>query len=113
MRSALFISVTLLLGAVPLSADQPAATPPASSQIGALGQQPSDRYSRLFELRAALKQMQTESGQKAPRKKVVCGMTVIEADPSLDPKMGVTPPKETGLRHRIRGIEPTVCNPSK
>jgi hypothetical protein len=40
-------------------------------------------------------------------------MTVIEADPSLDPKMGVTPPKETGLRHRIRGIEPTVCNPSK
>ena len=42
--------------------------------------------------------------------KVVCGMTIIEADPYFDQKMKVTPPKAGNVRYVIRAVDPAVCN---
>lgn len=41
---------------------------------------------------------------------VICGMTVIPADPKIDPKMALKP-KDTGTKYTLKVIEPTVCKP--
>ena len=40
-------------------------------------------------------------------------MTMIEADPSFDQKMKVTPPKDPNVRYTIRAVDPPICNPTK
>ena len=40
--------------------------------------------------------------------KVVCGMTIVPADPKIDPGMAQKP-KETGVRYTLKAVEPTVC----
>jgi len=44
-----------------------------------------------------------------PSSTVVCGMTVIAADPGIDPKI-VHPVPEDAANYKIRRIEPPVCN---
>ena len=39
---------------------------------------------------------------------VVCGMTLIPADPKVDPKMKVPAP-DRGVAYRMRVVPPTVC----
>lgn len=112
MRNALFISMTLLAGSMPVSADQAAVNPQSPARFGALrAAQSSNPYSKLFEARGALKQAVQQELTKAgsPKTRIVCGMTIIEADPSIDPKMAVAPPKDEKLRHTIRAIEPPMC----
>jgi hypothetical protein len=56
-----------------------------------------------------LKQVQRRHGSLAPPKeKIVCGMRVIEADPSIDPKMVMRTPE--GLDARIVRLTPPVCH---
>jgi hypothetical protein len=120
MRHAiLIVSMTLLTGAIPLSADQQAVVPSANAKIGALrNAQTSSPYSKLFEVRSALTQAVQQESQKAapttsaPKKRIVCGMTIIEVGPELDPKMAIAPPKDQSVRYTIRAIEPPVCNAS-
>ena len=108
MLNALFISITLLAGAVPVFADQ-APNPSRAAPFGTLRPQASNPYSRLFEVREALKQAQQQAMQGAPKKTIVCGMTIIEADPFFDQKMKVTPPKDPNVRYTIRAVPPPVC----
>jgi hypothetical protein len=108
MRNALFISLTLLTVAIPVHGDQPAASPQSTTQFGAL--RPSQNpYAKLFEVRDALKQAQQQVAPSAPKKTIVCGMTIIEADPFFDQKMKVTPPKDPNVRYTIRAVEPSIC----
>ena len=59
----------------------------------------------------ALKQaVQRESQKNESKSKIVCGMTIIEADPYFDQKMKVTPPKDANVRYTIRAVDPAVCN---
>lgn len=109
MRNALFIALTLLASAIPLNADQPAATPQSTAQFGALRRPQKNPYDRLFEAREALKQAQPDAAKDAPKKRVVCGTTIIEADPFFDQKMKVTPPKDANVRYTIRAVPPPVC----
>ena len=110
MRRALLISLTLLAGAVPLSADQPTAAPPSTARFGAQRPSPNNPYAKLFEARENLKQvLQQQVAQAAPKKKIVCGTTIIEADPFFDQKMKVTPPKDPSVRYTIRAVEPPIC----
>jgi hypothetical protein len=44
----------------------------------------------------------------APKPSVVCGMTVIPADPAIDPKIRVAPP-DNGVKFAMKVVEPTVC----
>ena len=110
MRHALFISLTLLAGAVPVNADQPTATPPSTARFGAQRPSPNNPYATLFEARENLKQaLQQQVAQAAPKKKILCGTTIIEADPFFDQKMKVTPPKDPNVRYTIRAVDPPIC----
>jgi hypothetical protein len=117
MRHAiLIVSMALLTGAIPLSADQQPVVRSAKAQLGALRRaEQSNAYRKLFEVRDALHQA-TEQAAKtatpAPKKKIVCGMTVIEVGPALDPKMALEPKKDPGVTYTIRAIDPPVCNAS-
>ena len=112
MRHALFISLTLLASAIPLSADQTSAAPRSTAPSGALLLRQNNPYAKLFEAREAVKPAQqqvAQAAQAAPKKKTVCGMTIIEADPLFDQKMKVTPPKDPHVRYTIRAVEPPIC----
>ena len=116
MRKALFISSTVLASAIPVYADQPTITPQSTAQFGALRPSQTNPYASLFEAREALKQAlqdATKNAPKAPKKSVVCGMTIIEADPFFDQKMKVTPPKDANVRYTIRAVDPAACNPAR
>lgn len=110
MRKVLAIAVTVLAGAVTLSADQPV-NPQANAKFGALRRTPpASPYEKLFELRGALNNAVEQSQPApAPKSRVVCGMTVIEVDPAIDPKIGVTPPGDEKTRYTIRAVEPPIC----
>jgi hypothetical protein len=45
----------------------------------------------------------------APQSRIVCGMTVIQADPQVDPKMVIRAP-ENGPDQKIVRIEPPACH---
>ena len=113
MRIAALITLALLAAAVPAAADQAPVSPNSTTTFGALRPAPaSDPYGRLFAAQQALKQAAAKASAPlaaAPKTRVVCGMTVIEVGPALDPKMGVTPPKDAGVRYTIRAIEPPIC----
>ena len=115
MRTAFLFSIGLFLGALPVSADQAPVNPQATALLGALRHaQSSNPYARLFEAREALTQaVQSESQKNESKTKLVCGMTIIEADPYFDQKMKVTPPKDDNVRYTIRAVDPAVCNPSR
>jgi hypothetical protein len=39
---------------------------------------------------------------------VVCGMTIIPADPTVDPRIRLTPPP-SNTRHTMRMVPPSIC----
>ena len=45
---------------------------------------------------------------QAARPSVVCGMTVVPADPAIDPKIRVAP-RDNGVKFAMTVVEPTVC----
>ena len=48
-------------------------------------------------------------GTEAPGKlRVVCGLTIIDGDRALDPKIRIVIPAD-GIDHKIRRISPPVC----
>jgi hypothetical protein len=111
MRTALIVSMGLFIGVLPVSAGQASVNPQATSRLGALRPQKANPYAKLFDAREALKQAVRSEAQKLePKAKVVCGMTIIEADPYFDQKMKVTPPKAGNVRYVIRAVDPAVCN---
>ena len=117
MRHALLIALTLLAATIPADADQAAVTPQSTPRFGTLRAAQKDPYTRLFEVRDALTQAQQgaakDAPKEAPKRDVVCGLTIIEADPFFDQKMKVTPPKDPNVRYTIRAVEPSICNPAR
>ena len=51
----------------------------------------------------------TVDAAPAPKDRIVCGMKVLQADPSVDAKMILRAPS-SGADMKIRRIEPPVCN---
>ena len=87
--------VALLLGlAVPAIAAESRANP----------------YRNLFKPRDLKEVARAQQARQTPaRPRVVCGMTVIPADPAIDPKIAIEPKKD-GTRYTIRVVPPAVCN---
>jgi hypothetical protein len=48
----------------------------------------------------------------AAQPKVVCGMTIVPVDPSIDARM-IVPRASGGVDYTLRKIEPPICNPAK
>jgi hypothetical protein len=75
-----------------------------------------DPYAKLF------KEATTQTKPQPPRveiredpaterPKVVCGMTLIPVDDSIDPKFRLRGPASDNVRHTIRAVKPPVCSP--
>ena len=113
MGKALIVACFMAASAAALSADQTPIAPAENAKLGALRQPGrANGYRGLFETREALgRALADQSGKPAtaPKKTIVCGMTVIEVGPELDPKMGATPPKDDDVRYTIRAVPPPVC----
>ena len=68
-------------------------------------------YSKLF---TPARQVSTQAAPTRPapgvagKPEVKCGMTMIPADPSIDPLMAISPPRD-GTSFTIRAIEPSIC----
>jgi hypothetical protein len=84
---------------VDLSPSAPAAPSPTLPGGKAFGQ--------LFEQAQEHAARRALANQKHGRK-IVCGMVVIEADPSIDPKILMPPPVDSGTA-KIRRIVPPTC----
>ena|SRR5215207_5644312 len=68
-------------------------------------------FSQLFEhAQRAARQAHSRRGfaNQKPERKIVCGMVVIEADPTIDPKILVPPAPDSGGA-KIRRIVPPAC----
>ena len=106
MRNAAVVVVLLLAVAAPVFGEQSTTDPQASMRFGALRSKKPQR--QLF---AA--QLLTDANAKAKaapmRPKVVCGILIVPADPTIDPKMRVTPPQDPNLEYKIRVVEPPSC----
>ena len=82
----------------------PSAPPPAT---------PGEKaFSGLFTKPAPAQGLERDRRQAFENQKlatrIVCGMVVIEADPSIDPKILVPPPADSGTS-KIRRIVPEAC----
>ncbi len=71
----------------------------------------SNPYKGLFQPAPLVKpDERAQLAQPSTAKPTVCCMTMIPADPSLDPKFTKTPPDRT-TKYTMRLIDPTVCTP--
>ena len=80
------------------------AVPEPSSPTGPVEKAFGKLFEQVQQERAA---RQALANQRAERR-VVCGMVVIEADPSIDPKI-LVPPAADSPTAKIRRIVPTGC----
>ena len=113
MRTALLLSIGLVIRRAPRfrrsGFGQPAShlTPRRAAPRPTVAIPTRSSSTRVTALKQAV---QRESQKNESKSKIVCGMTIIEADPYFDQKMKVTPPKdgERALhdsRHRSRGLQ--------
>ena len=51
---------------------------------------------------------QAAEQKSTPQPTVVCGMTLVPADPAFDPQMKVAVP-DRGVAYQMRAVPPTVC----
>lgn len=99
-----------LAASPPVPADQPLPGPQTTTGFGTLRPAQPDPFRKLFEVQPDLKAAPPPAAAAKP--KIVCGMTIIPADPTIDPKMRLAP-KSDGVNYTIRAIDPPICNPAR
>lgn len=89
------------------------ASPAPAAQSG--WQRKSNPYSDLFQPAPLVKpneRTQATSPSAPAKPKVVCGTTVVTADPAIDPKFRfMIPAPDRPTKFTIRTIDPTICKP--
>ena len=111
MTKAFAVACVVAALAAGLSAEQAPIDPAANAKLAALRKAgPSNAYRKLFEVREGLGKTieQAKSTAPAAKRKIVCGMTVIEVGPELDPKMAVTRSKNDVI-FSARAVPPPIC----
>ena len=104
-----FVSV-VYIGSVSIAAQQPTnGLPPNENPIGNLFWPPPRDASRrhAFCFRAPTLNQRPEL-RLAQKPTVVCGLTLIPADPNIDPAIRHDVP-EDGPRFSIRSVDPQLC----
>jgi hypothetical protein len=103
---------------IAVGAEQPVPDSHLRARLGAL-RSGGDPYRQLFSAAKFPKPgpaVATSPSQPTPpavsKPRVVCGMTILPADPKADPKM-VLEPKKDGVDYTIRAIDPPICNPAR
>ncbi len=117
-QTVVIVSVILSISGVLFAVDeqQPGGTGGASvpaPQLAFPQAAPKNPYTKLFAGTAVAAQgplVQNQAEQTQPaRPKVVCGMMVMPADASIDPRMRVSPPVNDNTTHTIRAVKPPMC----
>lgn len=101
----LIVAAALFLTAQGARAGQPSPT----AQVGANGR--ANPYGRLFQTPSVTTPPQRAESAAAPattESRVVCGMTVIQVDPSIDRGIFVGP-RRNETRYSMRIVTPPVC----
>jgi hypothetical protein len=107
------VVLLMLAAAPPVFAGQPLPTPRPTARFGALRPAPSkDPYRQLFEAKALKKAVENAAPKADRQPSVVCGMTIVPADRSIDPKM-LFPRKADGADYKIRVLTPPICHSPK
>jgi hypothetical protein len=101
--------VTLV--AAPAFADQSLPAQDRSARFGTQRPLQNDPYKKLFKTPRHVTPAIGDQVSK-PKRQVVCGMTIIPADPSIDPKMAISRPAN-GIDYKMRAIVPPICNPAR
>jgi hypothetical protein len=74
-----------------------------------------DPYGTLFGKRSAVQTTRPSEeviGRGTPQPPVVvCGMRILPADPSIDPKIRVGPQARVIVDHKLRKLSPRICKP--
>ena len=110
------LRVTLVVGvssafAVSADAGQPQSLGGSGNVFRAQPNVRSNPYGRLFEPtepRRTSPAASKPSGETA-KPKAVCGMTMVPADPNIDPGIALKPRPDDTTRYTIRSITPPVC----
>lgn len=91
-------------------------TPATAQSTMAFGASRKDRparsYQALFDAQAAARQLQPQGqapadSAAAPKRRTVCGLTVIEVDKSVDPKIVIGPKDGELARQAARQVPPS------
>jgi hypothetical protein len=109
MKNAI-VALVMLAAASPVLANQSTPEWRATPRLDVVRPWHSDAQKKLFELQRDLKAAMPAT---ANRPKVVCGMTIIPADPKIDPKMLFAPKSDSGIEYKLRAIDPPICNPAR
>lgn len=119
-------SVLMVVGAfVAASASVPAAAADARQAVAAGSspawfqpKSPISPYSQLFKPpsaesvgRQVMEQEPAADGAPLTTPTVACGMLMIPADASVDPRMRVGPSRTDNVTYTIRAVKPPVCRP--
>ena len=102
------ILLIMVAAAAPAFADQSSPAPNRSPRFGTQRLSQNDPYKKLFAPMRTITPPTTANVSEA-KSKVVCGMRVIPADPSIDPKI-VLPPASDGIDYTLRAIDPAICS---
>jgi hypothetical protein len=105
------VVMVMLSAAEPVLADQSIAAPSNAARFGSSRQAQSDPYGKLFAPRKAVAPTGVES-QRAAKRRVVCGLTIIAADSAIDPSILVEPNVDV-IDYKIRALDPPLCNPRR
>jgi hypothetical protein len=70
-------------------------------------------YRGLFAPQPLMQAITPAAPKEQAKRTVVCGMTIIPADPTIDPKMRLVPKKDAGIDYKLRVIDPPICNPAR
>lgn len=85
----------------------------APAMAGQYAPNKSNPYRNLFAAQNALtKAVESVTPKADVKPTVVCGMTMVPADPAIDPKM-LVPRKADGVDYQLRAVTPAICNPSR
>jgi hypothetical protein len=113
----LFAAFTGAVAPSPVLAARPSpgvsapAKAPASQVSSPRGGQQTNPFASLFGAKptpGASTPAQQSQWSSAQKPAVVCGMTVLPADPTIDPRIRVTAFR-SGIRFTIRSVRPPVC----
>jgi len=102
MRFATFCTLMLVVAGAAMA---------QAATFGALRQDvPAKPYRKLFAPEAPARQALPPAAQQpAPKRRVVCGLTVVEVDKSIDPKMVREFKDANRPRPTIRAVDPPLC----
>jgi hypothetical protein len=86
----------------------PASRATATARFGALRPAQPNPYAKLFDARPLSISDSQLSNKGESKRTVVCGLTIVQGDPQIDPKIFVTKKNDT-VDYTLRKVEPPLC----